>query len=91
LMSDRAVELVEYVEEIAPDIFLVQSASKPIRYTVGLRGKMCECPDWTYRGSVSGLLCKHLMAAWLSKYRKPVPNEPQLFLARNNTPDNQQL
>ena len=70
---DRAVELAEYVEEVAPDVFLVQSASKPIRYTVDLRGRSCECPDWTYRGSVYGLPCKHQIAAYLAKHRKPVP------------------
>ena len=68
---DRAVELTDFVEEVAPDIYLVPSTSKPIRYTVDLRGRTCECPDWTYRGSVNGIPCKHLMAAYLSKHRKP--------------------
>jgi len=70
---DRAVELSDYVEQVAPDVYLVQSASKPIRYTVDLRAKTCECPDWTFRGSVNGLPCKHIMAAYLAAHRKPVP------------------
>jgi hypothetical protein len=67
---DRAVELVDLVEEVAPDVFLVQSVNKPVRYTVDLQGMSCECPDWTYRGSVNGIPCKHIMAAFLVAHRK---------------------
>jgi len=67
---DRAVELVDFVEQVAPDIYLVQSASKPVRYTVDVRAMTCECPDWTYRGSVNGIPCKHIMAAYLIAHRK---------------------
>lgn len=67
---DRAVQLTDYVEEVAADVFLVQSASHPVRYTIDLRAPSCECPDWTYRGSVNGLPCKHIMAAYLVKHRK---------------------
>jgi hypothetical protein len=67
---DRAVELVDFVEQVAPDIYLVQSASKPVRYMVDVRAMTCECPDWTYRGSVNGIACKHIMAAYLIAHRK---------------------
>ena len=33
---DRAVDFVDFIEQVAPNIYLVQSASKPIRYTVDL-------------------------------------------------------
>lgn len=68
---DRAVELADFVEQVAPDTFLVPSAEKPVRYTVDLRGRSCDCPDWTFRGSVNGIPCKHIMAAYLSAHRKP--------------------
>ena len=67
---DRAVELVDFVEQVAPDVFLVPSVEKPVRYTVDLRGRSCTCADWTFRGSVNGIPCKHLMAAYLSAHRK---------------------
>ena len=68
---DKAVDLANFVEEIAPDLYLVQSASKPIRYTVDLRTMSCECPDFQFRGSVTGCPCKHAMAAFLVAHRKP--------------------
>ncbi len=37
---------------------------------VDLRGLSCDCPDWTFRGSIRGMPCKHLMAAWLSTRRE---------------------
>ena len=75
---DRAVRLVDGVEEAAPGIFLVQSASKPeTRYITDLASMTCDCPDWTFRGAVNGLPCKHLMAAWLSAHRKPHGDQPQ--------------
>jgi hypothetical protein len=71
---DRGCAIADEAEEIAPDIFLVRSQSNPKkRYLVDLRAKTCECPDWTYRGSVNGIPCKHIMAAWLSAHRKPAP------------------
>jgi hypothetical protein len=70
---DRAVELVDFVEQVAPDVYLVQSANRPIRYTVDLQGMSCECPDWTHRGSVNGIPCKHIMAAYLAAHRKGEP------------------
>jgi hypothetical protein len=69
---DRAIGLVDGVEEAAPGVFLVQSATKPDRrYITDLASMTCDCPDWTFRGAVNGLPCKHLMAAWLSAHRKP--------------------
>ena len=68
---DRACALVDVVGEVAPDIFTVKSQRDAEReYTVDLRSKTCDCPDWTFRGSVSGLPCKHLMAAYLAIHRK---------------------
>lgn len=69
---DRAVQLVDFVVEESQGLFLVRSESKPDReYTVDLVGKSCDCPDWTFRGSVNGIPCKHIMAAYLSAHRKP--------------------
>ena len=71
---DRAVGLVDFVVEEAHELFLVRSQSKPDKtYTVDLTSRTCDCPDWTYRGSVNGLPCKHIMGAWMSAHRKPVP------------------
>jgi hypothetical protein len=67
---DRALELVDFVEQVGIDCYLVQSASKPIRYVVDLQKMSCECPDWTYRGSVNGLPCKHIICAFLVAHRK---------------------
>ena len=67
-----AVNLTDFAEEAAPDVYLVQSASKPIRYAVDLRAKTCECADFLYRGSVNGVPCKHVIACFLAKHRKPV-------------------
>ena len=68
---DRAVQLVDFVVEESQDLLLVRSQTLPEKeYTVDLRGMTCDCPDWTFRGSVNGIPCKHLMAAWLSAYRK---------------------
>ena len=65
---DRAVDLVDFVVEEAHELFLVRSQSSPEKqYTVDLRSKSCDCPDWTFRGSVNGLPCKHIMAAYLSR------------------------
>jgi hypothetical protein len=69
---DRACASVDEVEEIAPDMFLVRSQSKPSkRYLVDYRAKTCECPDFVYRGSVNGIVCKHWMSVHLAKFRKP--------------------
>ena len=69
----RAVDLVDYVVEESQGLFLVQSASKPKQYVVDLERRTCECADWTFRGSVNGIPCKHIMAAYLAKHRKPAP------------------
>ena len=69
---DRAVDLVDFVVEEAQGLFQVRSQTKPDKeYTVDLRTKTCDCPDWTYRGSVNGLPCKHIMTAYLAVHRKP--------------------
>jgi hypothetical protein len=69
---DRSVGLVNDVEEVAPSVFLVRSQKDPaVRYTVDLAHRTCECSDWTYRGSVNGIPCKHIMAAYLAAHRKP--------------------
>jgi hypothetical protein len=69
---DRAVDLVDFVVEESLGLYLVRSQSKPDKqYTVDLERRSCDCPDWTYRGSVNGLPCKHIMAAYLSAHRKP--------------------
>jgi hypothetical protein len=69
---DRAVSLVDQVEENAPGMFLVRSQSNPEKvYQVDLVGRSCDCPDWTHRGSVNGIPCKHWMAAYLAVHRKP--------------------
>jgi predicted nucleic acid-binding Zn finger protein len=69
---DRAVDLVDFVVEEAQGLFLVRSQSKPgTEYTVDLQAKSCDCPDWTFRGSVNGIPCKHIMAAYLAAHRKP--------------------
>jgi predicted nucleic acid-binding Zn finger protein len=69
---DRAVELVDFVVEEAQGLLLVRSQVNPEKqYTVDLQGKTCDCPDWTFRGSVNGLPCKHIMAAYLAVHRKP--------------------
>jgi hypothetical protein len=69
---DRSVSLVDTVEEAAPGMYLVPSQKAPgVLYTVDLRAKTCTCADWTFRGSVSGIACKHIMAAHLACHRKP--------------------
>jgi predicted nucleic acid-binding Zn finger protein len=73
---DRAVDLVDFVVEESRGVFLVQSASKPKQYVVDLERRTCDCPDWTFRGSVNGIPCKHIMAAYLAKHRKPAGDQP---------------
>ncbi len=69
---DRAVNLVDFVVEEAQELCLVRSQTDPEKqYTVDLRGRTCDCPDWTFRGSVNGIPCKHQMAAYLAAHRKP--------------------
>ena len=65
---DRAIAILDHVERNAPGIALVRSASKPkVRYVTDLRAGTCECADWTFRGSVTGSPCKHLLAAKLKE------------------------
>jgi hypothetical protein len=69
---DRAVDLVDFVVEESQGLFLVRSQVNPEKqYTVDLWARTCGCPDWTFRGSVNGLPCKHQMAAYLAVHRKP--------------------
>jgi hypothetical protein len=69
---DRAVDLVDFVVEESQGLFLVRSQTHQDReYTVDLERRSCDCPDWTYRGSVNGIPCKHIMAAYLATHRKP--------------------
>jgi predicted nucleic acid-binding Zn finger protein len=68
---DRAADLVDFVVEESQGLFLVQSASKPKQYIVDLERRTCDCPDWTFRGAVNGIPCKHIMAAYLAAHRKP--------------------
>ena len=71
---DRAVGLVDFVVEEAQGLFLVQSQShNGEQYIVDLASAhaSCSCPDWTFRGSVNRIPCKHIMAAYLSAHRKP--------------------
>lgn len=71
---DRTCQLVDFAVEESHGLFLVRSQVNPEKtYTVDLIGKSCDCPDWTYRGSVTGLPCKHQMAAFLAVHRKPMP------------------
>jgi predicted nucleic acid-binding Zn finger protein len=71
---DRAVQMVDYAKLDAPGIFIVKSQTRNgERYVVDLRAGTCSCPDWTHRGSVNGVSCKHIMAAYLAAHRKPVP------------------
>jgi len=61
---DRAITILDHVERNAPGIALVRSASKPkVRYVTDLRAGTCECPDFVFRGSITGIPCKHLLAA----------------------------
>jgi hypothetical protein len=69
---DRAVDLVDFAVEESQGLFLVRSQTHSDReYIVDLAGKTCDCADWTFRGSVNGIPCKHLMAAYLAAHRKP--------------------
>jgi hypothetical protein len=69
---DRAVDLVDFVVEESLGLYLVKSQSNPEKqYIVDLRLKTCDCPDWTFRGSVNGIPCKHILAAYLVAHRKP--------------------
>jgi predicted nucleic acid-binding Zn finger protein len=73
---DRAADLVDFVVEEAQGLFLVQSQShNGEQYIVDLASAhaSCSCPDWTFRGSVNGIPCKHIMAAYLAVHRKVVP------------------
>jgi hypothetical protein len=52
---DRAVEMIDKVHDNAPGIAIVDSQThSKVRYVTDLRAGTCECPDWTYRGSVTG-------------------------------------
>jgi predicted nucleic acid-binding Zn finger protein len=67
---DRAIQMIDHAKLNAPDIFIVKSQTNGERYVVDLRANTCTCADWTHRGSVNGIPCKHIMAAWLSAHRK---------------------
>lgn len=61
--SERSRELGRPVL-VAPDIYEVPSQWDPDRkYTTDVRAGTCDCDDWTHRGSVSGVPCKHLIRA----------------------------
>lgn len=71
---DRAVQLVDFVAEESNGLFLVQSQThNGEQYIVDLASAhaSCSCPDWTFRGSVNGIPCKHIMATYLAAHRKP--------------------
>ena len=59
----RAVQILDNVKADAPDIYLVKSQVSNKKYVTDLRAGTCECPDWTHRGSVTGIPCKHILSA----------------------------
>ena len=61
---ERAIQIVDHVTRDAPGIYIVQSQSKPkVKYVTDTRAGTCSCPDWTFRGSVENIPCKHILAA----------------------------
>ena len=73
---DRALDLVDFAAEESQGLFLVRSQTHSDReYIVDLAGITCYCPDWTFRGSVNGVPCKHIMAAYLAAHRKPAGDQ----------------
>ncbi len=63
---ERAAEIVDHVEKDAPGICIVRSQTRAkTKYVTDTRAGTCSCPDWTFRGSVTGMKCKHLLAVEL--------------------------
>ena len=66
----RAVTMLGNVSGEGNEMYLVKSQTKPdTEYVTDLRNMTCSCPDWTHRGSITGIPCKHLLAARLKEAR----------------------
>ena len=67
----RAVTMLGNVSGEGNEMFLVRSQTRPdVTYTVDLRSKTCSCADWTLKGSITGLPCKHQIAAHLQRSKQ---------------------
>ncbi len=57
--KDKALELVDKVEQISQSVFEVPSSSGKKTYIVDINTISCECPD----NQIRGRKCKHIIAA----------------------------